>query len=49
MGRGADAKVDEPRHLKVPPEMLDKALDDLRDMYFLRPLRFALRNMPFIL
>ncbi len=35
-----------PSYLKVPPEMLDKALDDLRDMYFLRPLRFALRNMP---
>ena len=35
-----------PNYLLVPPEMLDKALDDLRDMYFLRPLRFALRHMP---
>ncbi len=35
-----------PSYLKVPPEMLDKALDDLRDMYFLRPFRFALRHMP---
>jgi anaerobic magnesium-protoporphyrin IX monomethyl ester cyclase len=36
-----------PNYLLVPPEMLDKALDDLRNMYFLRPLRFALRHMPF--
>jgi len=35
-----------PNYLMVPPELLDKALDDLRDMYFLRPLRFALRHMP---
>lgn len=35
-----------PSYLKVPPKMLDKALDDLRHFYFLRPLRFAMRHMP---
>lgn len=35
-----------PTYLKVPPEMLDKALGDLRHLYFLRPLRFAMRHMP---
>jgi hypothetical protein len=35
-----------PGYLKVPREILDKAMDDLRHWYFLRPLRFALRHMP---
>ncbi|MGI2335572.1 MAG: B12-binding domain-containing radical SAM protein [Dehalogenimonas sp.] len=35
-----------PSYLKIPPEKLDKALDDLRHLYFLRPLRFSLRHMP---
>ncbi len=36
-----------PNYINVPRKMIDGAMANLKRMYFLRPLRFSLKHMPF--